>query len=424
MKVVILAGGFGTRISEESYLKPKPMVEIGGQPILWHIMKYYSEFGFNDFVICLGYKQYVVKEYFAQYFLHTADITFDLANNRMENYAYLGSRPGTSYSGPAGTIDSPCVNVMADLQSDTEVTGAGLSAGAVAVNAAVTLAFQNSRNIAAIDSMNVTADGEISVHAGMTGDTETRGLGAGVGVVGVGAIVAVARNTALNNAYVDTSGRRIKGNRLYVYAGGTNPTIHGTEPFRSHTGVIVVTGSAGLAAVSVNYALAENRPTNNAEIRGSSGVLDIGNGPINIGAFGRTTALSLAANGGLGLVTANVIIAKARLNGTQNALLTSKADIFAESLSVVSDQNKGDTRSEEKKITIPTMKDRKELGLSVTPKTMADAVVYSASAGVVAAGFTTADARSDMTVTARVDAPKLVLGYRRIRPAQLPTTPC
>lgn len=84
MKVVILAGGFGTRISEESYLKPKPMVEIGGQPILWHIMKYYSKFGFNDFVICLGYKQYVVKEYFAQYFLHTADITFDLANNRME----------------------------------------------------------------------------------------------------------------------------------------------------------------------------------------------------------------------------------------------------------------------------------------------------------------------------------------------------
>ena len=84
MKVVILAGGFGTRISEESYLKPKPMVEIGGQPILCHIMKYYSEFGFNDFVICLGYKQYVVKEYFAQYFLHTADITFDLANNRME----------------------------------------------------------------------------------------------------------------------------------------------------------------------------------------------------------------------------------------------------------------------------------------------------------------------------------------------------
>lgn len=84
MKVVILAGGFGTRISEESYLKPKPMVEIGGQPILWHIMKYYSEFGFNDFVICLVYKQYVVKEYFAQYFLHTADITFDLANNRME----------------------------------------------------------------------------------------------------------------------------------------------------------------------------------------------------------------------------------------------------------------------------------------------------------------------------------------------------
>lgn len=84
MKVVILAGGFGTRISEESYLKPKPMVEIGGKPILWHIMKEYSHFGFNEFIICLGYKQHVVKEFFADYFLHTSDITFDLANNKME----------------------------------------------------------------------------------------------------------------------------------------------------------------------------------------------------------------------------------------------------------------------------------------------------------------------------------------------------
>ncbi len=84
MKVVILAGGLGTRISEESHLKPKPMIEIGGWPILWHIMKYYSEFGFHEFVICLGYKQYVVKEFFADYFLHRSDVTFDLANNRME----------------------------------------------------------------------------------------------------------------------------------------------------------------------------------------------------------------------------------------------------------------------------------------------------------------------------------------------------
>ena len=84
MKVVILAGGLGTRISEESHLKPKPMIEIGGWPILWHIMKYYSEFGFHEFVICLGYKQYVVKEFFADYFLHRSDVTFDLANNLME----------------------------------------------------------------------------------------------------------------------------------------------------------------------------------------------------------------------------------------------------------------------------------------------------------------------------------------------------
>lgn len=84
MKVVILAGGFGTRISEESHLKPKPMVDIGDMPILWHIMKYYSSFGFDDFIICLGYKQYVIKEFFADYFLHTSDVTIDLENNELK----------------------------------------------------------------------------------------------------------------------------------------------------------------------------------------------------------------------------------------------------------------------------------------------------------------------------------------------------
>lgn len=80
MKVVILAGGFGTRISEESALKPKPMIEIGGMPILWHIMKTYSHYGFNEFIVCAGYKQHVIKEWFADYFLHTSDITFDFTN--------------------------------------------------------------------------------------------------------------------------------------------------------------------------------------------------------------------------------------------------------------------------------------------------------------------------------------------------------
>lgn len=81
MKVVILAGGFGTRISEESHLKPKPMIEIGGRPILWHIMKTYSYYGYNDFIICLGYKGYSIKEYFAHYFLHESDVTFDFRND-------------------------------------------------------------------------------------------------------------------------------------------------------------------------------------------------------------------------------------------------------------------------------------------------------------------------------------------------------
>jgi glucose-1-phosphate cytidylyltransferase len=84
MKAVILAGGLGTRISEETHLRPKPMIEIGGMPILWHIMKMYSVHGVNDFVICCGYKGYVIKEYFANYFLHMSDVTFDMADNRME----------------------------------------------------------------------------------------------------------------------------------------------------------------------------------------------------------------------------------------------------------------------------------------------------------------------------------------------------
>ena len=89
MKVVLFAGGLGTRISEETDIRPKPMVEIGGKPILWHIMKIYSHYGFNDFIICLGYKGYVIKEYFMNYFLHNSDIKIDLENNNME---ILGTR--------------------------------------------------------------------------------------------------------------------------------------------------------------------------------------------------------------------------------------------------------------------------------------------------------------------------------------------
>src|SRR6202142_1702579 len=84
MKVVILAGGLGTRLAEETSVRPKPMVEVGGRPILWHIMKIYSFHGIHDFIICLGYKGYVIKEYFANYFLHMSDVTFDMRDNSME----------------------------------------------------------------------------------------------------------------------------------------------------------------------------------------------------------------------------------------------------------------------------------------------------------------------------------------------------
>ena len=104
MKAVILAGGLGTRISEETHLKPKPMIEIGGKPILWHIMKIYSAHGVNDFVICCGYKGYVIKEYFANYFLHMSDVTFDMANNQMEVHRAATPSPGASrWSTPAKT---------------------------------------------------------------------------------------------------------------------------------------------------------------------------------------------------------------------------------------------------------------------------------------------------------------------------------
>ncbi len=88
MKAVILAGGLGTRLNEETTMRPKPMVEIGGQPILWHVLKIYSQYGINDFVICLGYKGYMIKEFFANYFLHTADVTFHMQENRMQVHGH------------------------------------------------------------------------------------------------------------------------------------------------------------------------------------------------------------------------------------------------------------------------------------------------------------------------------------------------
>ena len=82
MKVVLLAGGYGTRISEETHIKPKPMIEVGGKPIIWHIMKEYSHYGFNDFIICAGYKQHIVKEWFNNYFIYTSDVTYDMTNGK------------------------------------------------------------------------------------------------------------------------------------------------------------------------------------------------------------------------------------------------------------------------------------------------------------------------------------------------------
>jgi len=123
MKAVILAGGYGTRLSEETVLKPKPMVEIGGKPILWHIMKIYSAYGINDFVICLGYKGYMIKEYFANYYLHTSDVTFDMRENRMDVHENK-SEPWSVTLVPEGEISSD-FTTNDDGGSDQRGTGRG-----------------------------------------------------------------------------------------------------------------------------------------------------------------------------------------------------------------------------------------------------------------------------------------------------------
>ncbi len=103
MQVVILAGGLGTRLSEETVLRPKPMIEIGGKPILWHILKHYSHYGFNDFIICCGYKGYMIKEFFSNYFLHISDVKIDVENNGMGNDSIVWTPSGV------GTFYYQCV---------------------------------------------------------------------------------------------------------------------------------------------------------------------------------------------------------------------------------------------------------------------------------------------------------------------------
>ena len=121
MKVVILAGGLGTRISEEAHLKPKPMVEIGGRPILWHIMKLYSAYGIGEFIVCCGYKGYLIKEYFANYFLHMSDVTFDMGDNRMTvHQRYADPWRVTLVDTGEGTLTGGRLKRVADYVKDED----------------------------------------------------------------------------------------------------------------------------------------------------------------------------------------------------------------------------------------------------------------------------------------------------------------
>ena len=150
MKAVILAGGLGTRISEETSTRPKPMIEIGGKPILWHILKTYSHHGINDFVICCGYKGYVIKEYFANYFLHMSDVTFDMSKNSMEVHQ-RSAEPWriTLVDTGEDTMTGGRIKRIADYVKDEEVFCLTYGDGVSDVNIKELIAFHKSKNVKA-----------------------------------------------------------------------------------------------------------------------------------------------------------------------------------------------------------------------------------------------------------------------------------
>jgi glucose-1-phosphate cytidylyltransferase len=150
MKAVILAGGLGTRISEETTVRPKPMIEIGGRPILWHIMKTYSHHGINDFVICCGYKGYVIKEYFANYFLHMSDVTFDMSKNSMEvHQRHAEPWRVTLVDTGDDTMTGGRVKRVAEYVRDDEAFCMTYGDGVADVNITALLAFHKAQNVKA-----------------------------------------------------------------------------------------------------------------------------------------------------------------------------------------------------------------------------------------------------------------------------------
>ena len=148
MKAVILAGGLGTRISEESSSRPKPMIEVGGRPILWHIMKMYSHYGINDFIICCGYKGYVIKEYFANYFLHMSDVTFDMEHNQMEvHQRYAEPWKVTLVDTGEETMTGGRLKRVADYVKDEELFCLTYGDGVSDVNITELIAFHKEHNV-------------------------------------------------------------------------------------------------------------------------------------------------------------------------------------------------------------------------------------------------------------------------------------
>lgn len=169
MKLVIFAGGLGTRISEETSIRPKPMIEIGGKPVLWHIMKIYSHYGINDFVICCGYKGYVIKEYFANYFLHMSDVTFDMSQNTMEVH-HRNAEPWKVTLVDTGdeTMTGGRLKRIAEYVKNDEVFCLTYGDGVGDVNISELLAFHKAQNVKATLTGTLPPGrfGALNIHGG------------------------------------------------------------------------------------------------------------------------------------------------------------------------------------------------------------------------------------------------------------------
>ena len=336
-----------------------------------------------------------------------------------DSRTYIGATPNIASGEQAeagsagsenGSINAQHVTVEGKLRADVDMAALGLAAGGVAVNGLVALGINRAANIAAINRMNIAASGRLNVAGSLAGSTKVYATSVVGGAVAVGATVALAYHKSLNGAWIDVTGAQVQAASLAVSAGTEQNT------YRSTAQTLVVTGAAGGVAAALNFGVAVNASENSARITGESGGLKVGSG-VNLYAFGNTEAYSVVANAGVGEITANVSVAAATLKSVQKALIDANAKIeIGGSLDVGSWQNveKDDTNGYAPR----------EIGVSVDREgipslkfgTMAEAYIFSASAGMLSLSANTATAIANATGIAGVNAANLtVAGAMSVR---------